>query len=114
LGALPGVIIGVLAARAGANQYILTHPGEEYDTNLRSIISVVIVPLGGVGGAIIGVMLVGLTRAPKAATGWIILSLGSAMVLAMLPIRASHGWSIALGDLLVGVLLIGIGLKIAK
>ncbi|HEX5323432.1 MAG TPA: hypothetical protein VFW40_06570 [Capsulimonadaceae bacterium] len=114
LGALPGIAIGILAARSGANQYIIAHPGEQYDQNLKAIIAYLIVPLSGIAGALIGVLVVGLMRAPRVAVGWALLFGGSAMVLAMLPIRTQHGWWLALGDLLAGVILIGIGLKVAK
>lgn len=108
------MVIGILAARTACDRYVLTHPGEEYDVNLLAIIRDVIVPLAGVAGAAVGVMLVGLFRAPKVAFGWLLLSSGSLMVLAVLPIRAAHGWTIAIYDLLAGAILIGIGLKVAR
>lgn len=113
-GALPGFVIGVLAALANFAYYLQTHPGEEYDQRLRSISEFVVAPLAGCVCAIIGVMAVGLVRAPREASGWIALSAGSAMVLAMLPVRAVEGWWIALGDLFAGVVLIAIGLKVAR
>lgn len=114
LGALPGLVIGVLAALAGNAHYVQTHPGEEYDLRLRSVSEFVIAPLAGCAGAIIGIMAVGLMRAPREASGWIALAAGSAMVLATLPIRAVEGWWIALGDLFAGIVLIAIGLKVAR
>ena len=113
-GALPGLAVGLLAAVAGNNHYVQTHPGEEYDQGLRSVAEFVIDPLAACAGAIIGIMAIGLTRKPREASGWISLAAGSAMVLAMLPVRAMEGWWIALGDLFIGFVLIAIGLKVAK
>lgn len=113
-GALFGLVVATIAAVAGDARYVQTHPGEEYDTRMRSIAEFVIAPLSGCAGALFGIMVVGLVRAPREASGWIALSAGSAMVLAMLPIRAVEGWPVALGDLFLGFVLIGVGLKVAR
>ena len=114
LGALIGLVIGLVVARVGADRYIQAYPGEEYDQNLLALARYVYPPLAGIGGALLGILIVGLIRAPRTAAGWLTLSIGSVLVLATLPIRAVHGWPIAIGDLFLGIVLIAVGLKTAK